>query len=125
MNRKIIVILAALLALMACDDAREQAPANVTRENVVIDGLNDSQWTYFSFETGTVVGTSEFGNSSEDASWAARLDWDFAICGEYLKTNGGTSGNGKGGLQRDREHTFAGLEWAPLDGYLQDTERVL
>lgn len=84
--------------------------------------LSDTQWTYFCFETETVVGTSAFGNADQDALWAARTDWDIAFCGDYIRTNSGTSGVGYGGIQRNTTDNFYSLQQAPEDGYLTDTD---
>lgn len=59
---------------------------------------SDELWVYISLKTGKVVGHSEFNNHSEDAQWKNRLDWDIAFCGDRMRTNSGTSGNGKGGI---------------------------
>ena len=90
-------------------------------EEVIINGLSDTEWSYFSFESGTVVGRSELNNKEQDAQWANRKDWDIAICGDYIKTNGGTSGNGFAGAQINTTSTYDALTEAPADGYLIDT----
>lgn len=66
----------------------------------------------------TPCSTSVFLSEEEDKAWAERTDWDFAICGDYIKTNSGTSGNGKGGILRDETHNFQTLKDAPTEGYL-------
>ena len=93
-----IIALAALaaLALSSCQgNGKREAPVS---GELTIHGLEDGKWTYFSVETGESVGSSTFLSEEEDAAWAQREDWDFAICGDYLKTNGGTSGKGAGGI---------------------------
>lgn len=124
-KRLIIIVFAAFLALMtSCrNGSGERTLPNIREEGLVISGLSEDKWTYFSFEKGETVGQSTFLSEEEDAIWAARKDWDFAICGDYLKTNGGTSGSGLGGVIRDKEHNFVSLEEAPSEGYLQDTEK--
>ena len=107
----------ALLLFSACQPNRQE---NKTEE-VVLNGLSDTEWSYFSFESGTVVGRSELNNKEQDAQWASRKDWDIAICGDYIKTNGGTSGNGFAGAQINTTSTYDALTEAPADGYLIDT----
>ena len=117
-----LFLLSALLLFSSCNnDMRE---GNVDGE-MTIHGLSDDHWTYFSFETGSTVGSSEFCNETQDAEWASRTDWDFAICGEYIKTNGGDSGCGYAGVQRNRTDIFETLETAPEDGYLVDEYSIV
>ena len=52
-------------------------------------------------------------NKEQDAQWASRKDWDIAICGDYIKTNGGTSGNGFAGAQINTTSTYDALTEAP------------
>lgn len=107
-----------MLLAVSCKNEELREP-NVSAE-LTINGLSDSLWTYFSFEKGAVVGSSRYYSESDDAEWAKRTDWDFAICGDFLKTNSGDSGNGSGGVQRNTTDTFATLETAPETGYLTD-----
>lgn len=125
--KKIIISLALIAILAGCqNNGKEEMPgaANISGE-ITLTGLGDDHWTYFSFDKGDVIGTSTFASEKEDAEWAARTDWDFAICGDYLKTNGGESGIGQGGLQQDTEHNFATLEMAPENGYAEDIVQVI
>ena len=125
---KKMLILAAFAAFLALfsgcrGGSGDRTEPNLREEGLVISGLSEDKWTYFSFEKGETVGQSTFLSEEEDALWAARKDWDFAICGDYLKTNGGTSGSGMGAVLRDTEHNFISLEEAPSEGYLQDSEK--
>lgn len=113
-----IIIILALFTLSACHQTGVREP-NVKVETT-IEGLSSEHWTYFCFEKGEVVGTSEYGNEEQDALWADRLDWDFAICGKYLRTNSGTSGKGRGGVVQNKTNAFATLSEAPSEGYLVD-----
>lgn len=121
--KKIIIIFAVLLCLASCRNSEERMP-NVAGETV-ITGLSKDHWTYFSFEKGDVVGTSAFGDDAQDREWSQRKDWDLAICGEYIKTNGGTSGIGLGGIQQDTEHNFTTLTEAPDTGYVEDIIQII
>lgn len=120
-----IIALAALaaLALASCQgNGKREAPVS---GELTIHGLEDGRWTYFSVETGESVGSSTFLSEEEDAAWAQREDWDFAICGDYLKTNGGTSGKGAGAIMRESEHSYQTLTEAPIQGYLTDEVGVV
>lgn len=95
-------------------------PARV--ESLTIEGLNDQTWVYVSLEQGKVVGSSPLGDEEQDAAWKARTDWDFALCGELIRTNSGTSGTGNGGIQSVTNKSFNALDEAPTDGYTVDTD---
>ena len=108
------------ISLFAASCQRTEDPLPVSGE--ISFALSDTEWTYFCFETGKVVGTSAFGDVDQDASWAERTDWDIAFCGNYLRTNSGSSGVGMGGIQRNTTDNFYTLTEAPLDGYIIDTD---
>lgn len=114
----ILMVMTALL-LVACGGERMREP-NIQGE-LVLEGIDDTHWTYFSFESGSVVGQSDWMDAEGDALWAARDDWDIAICGNYIRTNSGTSGKGMGGIQLNTENAFLSLKQAPADGYLVDS----
>ncbi len=118
--------LAGCLWLGACSQDNSNTPdtpAEPARvENLTIEGLNDQTWVYVSLEQGKVVGSSPLGDEEQDAAWKARTDWDFALCGELIRTNGGTSGTGNGGIQSVTNKSFNALDEAPTDGYTVDTD---
>ena len=116
--RTVLFILAISLIIGSCQETIRQ-PA-VSGE--VTFALSDTQWTYFSFESGEVVGTSDFGDDAQDAVWRERTDWDIAFCGDLIRTNSGTSGRGIGGIQRNTTDNFYSLTEAPIDGYITDTD---
>lgn len=118
--RNIIIILAMLACLCSCNNASGEKTDPKISEEITIHGLSDEYWTYFSFEKGEVVGTGKFDDDQADAGWFARKDWDFAICGDRIRTNSGTSGEGLAGVQKNNTHNFATLTTAPVDGYLTD-----
>lgn len=120
-------ILAVVMAVCLCTACKHSSggPEPAVESELTINGLSDSVWVYFSVSKGDVVGTSTFLSESEDAEWANRKDWDFAICGDYIKTNSGASGNGRGGILRDSEHNFQTLTEAPAEGYIIDAEGIV
>lgn len=123
MRRTVISVISVLLLLSGC--ARQEKTIRVSPGEIVIEGLSDDNWTYWSFSESKVLGTSVFGSSEEDALWAGRDDWDIAICGDLIRTNGGTSGIGKGGIQRNTTTDFYNLTEAPAEGYIEDSDDVV
>ena len=122
----ISVISAGLLLLLAgCSRGTDRTRVDSGDEGIVVGGLGDDHWTYFSLKDSKVLGTSEFGSAEEDSLWAGRDDWDIAFCGEFLRTNSGTSGMGDGGIQRNIQTDFHNLTEAPTDGYVQDTDDIV
>lgn len=118
--------LAGCLWLGACSQDNSNTPGTPAEparvESLTIEGLNDQTWVYVSLEQGKVVGSSPLGDEEQDAAWKARTDWDFALCGELIRTNGGTSGTGNGGIQSVTNKSFNALDEAPTDGYTVDTD---
>ncbi|WP_308660353.1 HmuY family protein [uncultured Alistipes sp.] len=118
--------LAGCLWLGACSQDNSNTPGTPAEparvESLTIEGLNDQTWVYVSLEQGKVVGSSPLGDEEQDATWKARTDWDFALCGELIRTNSGTSGTGNGGIQSVTNKSFNALDEAPTDGYTVDTD---
>ncbi len=123
---RLLTTAAAVLAALALSSCQGSGSREMpVSGEMTIHGLEEGRWTYFSVENGEPVGTSTFLSEEEDAAWAEREDWDFAICGDYLKTNGGSSGKGAGGIMRENEHSFQTLTEAPIQGYLTDEVGVV
>ena len=118
------VVLAAATSLSSCGSG-DNSDVPLVQDELTISRLSSTKWTHFAFDTGQVVGQSTFLSETEDREWAQRLDWDFAICGDYIKTNGGDSGQGLGGIQRDYTSNFLTLSEAPADGYLIDKTQIV
>lgn len=123
--KKVKILSLILAASLCCACNHNESKEPVIEAEVTIHKLDNGKWLYFSIKDGETVGTSTFLSDEEDKLWAARSDWDFAICGDYIKTNSGTSGNGKGGILRDESHNFHTLKEAPADGYLIDSEGIV
>lgn len=101
-------------------------------------GANYTQWHYFSFEEGKVIGTSDavienvtgsnVGTEAIDADWKARTDWDIAFHATDIRTNSGLSGDGDAGCVKIADATintslsdvFDDLTEAPANGYTAD-----
>jgi len=90
----IVLCAATLFSFVACDGRKNNEPELVDGEIEV--PYMKGRWTYISLEEGKVVGTAVLGDEAADAAWAARSDWDIAICDSLIRTNGGSSGSGRG-----------------------------
>jgi len=113
-NRILLYLTAATaLAFAACD--KTEKPFSREAQEAYIDATSKTTWTYFSLAEGAVVGTGE-ENAADNAAWAARTDWDFAVCRYNIRTNSGkaTSVGAKGGVYTSSE-TFAALDKLPQD----------
>ncbi len=86
--------IALMILCSAC--VREGSVSNEDR--VMRIKLQDNVWTYISLTEGKVVGTSKLGSEEDDSAWAVRQDWDIALCNGAIRTNGGTSGQGKAAI---------------------------
>lgn len=106
-------------------DDRGNSPETAHTKTLAVEGLDDNRWVYISLETGETLGTSTLGDTAQDAAWKTRTDWDIALCGELVRTNGGTSGNGQGGIQAITNKSFNALDEAPADGYAADTDEAI
>ncbi len=90
------IIAITMLSAWCATEKELQAPYADSR--LVINLSGNDIWTYISLTDRKIVGTSAFGSENGDKEWQGRLDWDIAICDKHLRTNSGTSGNGKGGI---------------------------
>lgn len=117
---KYILTFAASLVLMAsCSDDSPSGDKIIKQPQQVSISSDDEHWTYYSLESSKLVGTSEFGDSIADKQWASRTDWDIAISGDLIRTNGGASGNAGGGIQ-EIAGDYDALAAPPTEGYLDD-----
>lgn len=123
-HRIVILAISALLLLPLAGCERQAKSVTVSPGKIEITGLSDDKWTYWSFSETKVVGTSKLGSDEEDAQWAGRDDWDIAICGELLRTNGGASGAGEGGIMQNTTTDYYNLVEAPESGYLEDVDGI-
>lgn len=119
--RKFIFILTTILIFLFLEGCNN-APLPPIEAMITIDGVDDNTWTYFSFDKGGVVGKSDVLSKEDDAKWRGRSDWDIAICGEHIRTNSGTSGNGQGGIAVDQKWDYASVKEAPESGYIIDSK---
>lgn len=105
---KKLILLISLVAFVACTSDSSGSGSDKDKY-VSLGALSSSQWTYVSLTTGKVVGTSTFNSATEDSLWKKRGDWDLALCGSRMRTNGGTSGEGKGGVLKVMGVSYEGI----------------
>lgn len=117
-----IISLSGFAMLSACSSDSPGDPDHISRGKETtatpLQNSNDT-WTYYSLEQNKQVGTSAFGDSIADRQWAARTDWDIAVCGDLLRTNGGASGSGQGGIIETTDD-YSTITTAPADGFTVD-----
>lgn len=102
--------------------ATEDGAAIISEGRLVLPNV-PGQWTYVSLVQSRVVGTCALSDTLAQQQWAARTDWDLAICNGMLRTNGGASGKGQGGA------AVAGTDYDATDAaqpaaYRQDRDTV-
>jgi hypothetical protein len=88
----------------------------------IYDCSSYTNWHFFSFNEGAVIGSCDAGDTEANEQWRQRTDWDLAFHRQNIKTNSGVSGIGSGGILKYSQETFnfdAVLE-APEDGYSTD-----
>ncbi len=121
MKKTLILIAAAAMTLVACNKVNTFSRDAV---EAYIDATSKTTWTYFSLSDGAVVGTGE-ENETDNAVWASRTDWDFAVCRYNIRTNSGksTTTGAKGGVYISSE-TFETLTRLP-DGITFETDELV
>lgn len=92
MKKTILLSLVALMTLLLCascdKDNNEPKPAT---KKIVVDASDYTKWVYINFAKGEVVTVS---------APETDLSWDLGLHRYDFKTNGGTSGKGKGAAAR-------------------------
>lgn len=116
-----LFLAAALLTAACTDDTPATAPDEARTSEAWTD--DTTAWTYLSLSTGRVVGRSALGDARADSLWAARTDWDIATYGSLLRTNGGTSGGGRGAIGRS-DAPFDLTAAPPATGLVTDCDTV-
>jgi hypothetical protein len=88
----------------------------------VYDCSSYTDWHFFSFDAGGIIGKCDAADSTHCDAWRRRTDWDLAFHRQNLKTNSGASGMGQGGILKYSQETFDfdAVTEAPEDGYLTD-----
>lgn len=81
MNYRLLILVAIVLIIAACEKKDDEAPA------LVINAANSTTWKYFSFDINDTLTITN--PSTSDA-------WDLAFQRYRIRTNGGLSGSGQG-----------------------------
>jgi hypothetical protein len=136
MKEKVFIFVFTILSLCSINSRATNVIVDINAGEVNVMGSvmnvpDFGKWYYFSFKTGTVIGTSDFtlenltggnvGTEVPSLEWAARTDWDIAFHATDIRTNGA-----KTVLIADATSTtpladvYADLTEAPADGYAAD-----
>ncbi|WP_298651655.1 HmuY family protein [uncultured Proteiniphilum sp.] len=90
-NKKELVVIAFLSSVVLSCDKEEDSPALIGEvkgfKYLVVNDLD--KWVYFSFEKGDIV---------EVENHETNLSWDLGFHRSEIRTNGGKSGRGEGGV---------------------------
>ena len=119
MKKAFFSIALAALTVASCsrdnDDSTPIPNQEQTNPNLKLvkdlDASNASEWKYFSFANGTIV---QVANPSTD------LTWDIAFNRYNIRTNGGTSGSGQGGVIRTESKNLSEVTSVPSGTYTAD-----
>ncbi len=110
----VTVLIGGLFSLNGCKKDKypepEPSPTQLSSKEAVIDASDYASWVYFSFNKGTTVTISDFQTST---------DWDIAFHRDDIRTNGGLSGSGQGGIQESASE-YSAIITAPETGYVVD-----
>ncbi len=97
------------------------------RSGYVNEVTND--WIYYNLRTGEIFNGEQVNQHIKEGEQKTRLDWDLAFCGFALRTNGGTSGEGKGAaadLGKGNYEQWTSISQLPKDiEWVEDNAEVL
>ena len=122
MKHILLAAVAASLLTISCN--KIETPAAEPAREAFIDATSKTTWNYFSLSKGETLGTGE-ENAADNASWAARTDWDLAVCRYNVRTNSGTSTSvgAKGGIYTSTL-TFDTLTKVPAGAVFEEDKVV-
>lgn len=115
--KKIFLALSIALTVFTSCSKEENVESVVETQEAYINATSKTTWNYYSLSENKLVGTGE-ENDSDNNSWAARQDWDFALCRYAIRTNSGaaTTVNAKGGIYTfTNSVAFASISALPSD----------
>jgi hypothetical protein len=100
----------------------DDAPVPKSGTPLVVDCSSYTDWHFFSFAKGEIIGSCDAADEDADAQWRARTDWDLAFHRQNIQTNSGASGIGEGGILKleQSKFDFDAVTEAPADGYQTD-----
>lgn len=112
-----LACLALALVTLACNDDKKKVLPGGNAEGMRTRTFFSSQlsegWKYFSFKKGAFVTLTEEQSKSS-------LDWDVAFNRYYVRTNSGTSGQGKAGCLDSGEKDFNAVVVDKHAAFIQD-----
>ncbi|HBX46169.1 MAG TPA: hypothetical protein DEG28_09850 [Porphyromonadaceae bacterium] len=108
------VALSFIGVFQSCD--KEDNPVvNPEAKKVTFKAESFTEWTYFSFEKGTVV-------TVDQEEYSENLNWDMGFLRFNIRTNGGTSGKGQGAVYATDKKSFDEVTTIPTSGLITDSE---
>lgn len=118
--RFVLSIIVTLFVLSACS---ENANDSANKEGTLNVQTVQDKWTYVSLSSGKIIGTSALGDSTAEAAWKHRMDWDVALCNGMIRTNSGTSGNGHASIVSSPA-AYEQADVAPESDYQIDADTI-
>ncbi|MDR2683542.1 MAG: HmuY family protein [Dysgonamonadaceae bacterium] len=123
--QSVALALLSVLYLSSCGNKDDLFQKSEPKEGLaILDCSSYTQWNFFSFSKGEIIGSCDADNAADNESWRNRTDWDLAFHRQDVKTNSSISGTGKGGIL---EYDFKGQTFdfdlvtvAPSSGYTVD-----
>ena len=111
--------------LLSCDNKDDLFKKTEPKEGLaILDCTSYTEWNFFSFDRGEIIGSCDAGNEADNEAWRNRTDWDLAFHRQDVKTNSGESGKGKGGILaydfKEQAFDFEKVKTAPTGGYSTD-----
>lgn len=128
MKKTIYLLATALVVLASCEKDTNDDPKPKTGDakTISIDATSKTTWHYYSFSEEKVIGTGE-EDSTSNASWFARDDWDIAIKRYLVRTNSGdaTTADANGGVYTcDEDIKLATLEEVPAGAVFEKDQTI-
>lgn len=119
------LLFVSLLAFASCssDNGSDSDESKVTAQGSLDIPTQADTWTYVSLQDGKTIGTCALGDSTSESQWAKRKDWDIAVCNGIIRTNSGSSGQGKGGITQTSA-AFDVVDQAPDNEYQVDQDTI-
>jgi hypothetical protein len=126
MKKTIYLFGLSLITLISCTKEDDPKPKTGETKTVNIDATSKTTWHYYSFSEEKIIGSGE-EDSTSNAAWFARDDWDIAVQRYFIRTNSGaaTSIGSKGGVFTcDESITFASLETVPASAVFETDKAI-
>lgn len=119
-----ILLVAMTLLVTSCEKDEPKVETKTETNEIKEKNISDFvKWHYFSFEKGEFVGEgSSNPEDGDDAKWAERTDWDIAFHYTNVRTNGGTSGKGKGAVLALETEDFESVKEVSAEKFSADTK---